>query len=71
MGIKRDDLDAVGLLYQCIKELFHEHSPNSDDSLLEQFDEHVSHVLQDLSAKLTETQLTAIKTIQVLKVILL
>lgn len=68
IGIKRDDLDAVGLLYQCIKELFMEQNPEKDETLLEQFDDHVKHVMHDLSSKLAENEETAFKIVQVLKV---
>jgi len=67
IGIKRDDLDAVGLLYQCIKELFMEQNPEKDETLLEQFDDHVKHVMHDLSSKLAENEETAFKIVQVLK----
>ncbi len=71
IGIKRDDLDAVGLLYQCIKELFMEQNPDKDEILLEQFDDHVKHVMHDLSSKLTENEELPFKLIQVLKVSLI
>ena len=67
IGIKRDDLDAVGLLYQCIKELFMEQNPDKDEILLEQFDDHVQHVMHDLSSKLAENEDIPLKLIQVLK----
>jgi len=67
IGIKRDDLDAVGLLFQCIKELFNEQSHNQDEVLLQQFDDHVEHVLHDLRSKMTETDDIPFKLIQVLK----
>lgn len=69
IGIKRDDLDAVGLLYQCIKELHMEQNPEKDDLLLEEFDDHVKHVMQDLSMKLAEKHQGAFKLVQVLKVL--
>lgn len=68
IGIKRDDLDAVGLLFQCIKELFNEHNPDKDETLLEQFDDHVKHVMQDLGSKLAENDESRNRMVQVLKV---
>lgn len=52
IGMKQEDLEAVGTLYDCIRELYKEKGINKDEKLVEEFDEHIKHVMNSLTAKL-------------------
>lgn len=68
MGLRSDDLEAVAVLYDCIRELFKEQNPDKDNLLADQFDEHVQHVMRDLTVKLNSKDSKAVMHTNVLKV---
>lgn len=68
LGLKSDDLEAVAVLYDCIRELFKEQTPDKDHLLAEQFDDHVQHVMHDLNIKLNQRDSRNIMQTNVLKV---
>lgn len=69
LGLKSDDLEAVAVLYDCIRELFKEQNPEKDHLLADQFDEHVKHVMHDLTIKLNSKDTKNIMHTNVLRVI--
>ena len=69
VGLKQEDLEAVGVLYDCIRELFKEQRPDKDKSLAEEFDDHVKNVMYDLSNKLAQKNSTIIQNTHVMKVL--
>lgn len=70
LGLNSDDLEAVAVLYDCIRELFKEQDPNKDAVLADQFDEHVKHVMQDLTNKLNSKESKNVMQTNVLKVLI-
>ena len=53
-SIRQDDLEALSILYECIREVQKEVNPEKDHLLVEQFDEHVRNILFDLNTKLDD-----------------
>lgn len=68
IGLTTEDLKAVALLYDGVRELIREQNPEKDNSLAEQFDEHVKYIIRDLTTKLNSKDSRAIKQTNVLKV---
>ena len=52
VSLKPEDLEAVAVLYDCIRDLHKEQDQDSDKVLAEQFDTHVRNVMSDLCQKL-------------------
>jgi len=52
IGMRQEDLEGVGTLYDCIRELYKEKGINKDEKLVEEFDEHIKNVMNTLTAKL-------------------
>ncbi len=69
LGLKQEDLEAVGVLYDCIRELFKEQRPDKDKFLAEEFDDHVKNVMFDLSNKLAQKHPTIIQNSHIMKVL--
>ena len=53
-SIKQEDLEALSMLYDCIREVQKQANPDKDNFLVEQFDEHVRNILFDLNKKLDD-----------------
>ena len=68
LGLKSDDLEAVAVLYDCIRELFKEQDSNKDHTLADEFDEHVKHVMHDLTVKLNSKDSKSVMQTNVMKV---
>lgn len=52
--IKQEDLETLSSLYDSIRQIHKEVSPENDNVLAEQFDEHVRNILYDLNSKLED-----------------
>ena len=67
-NLKPDDLEAVAVLYDCVRDLYKEQDENSDKVLAEQFDTHVRNVMNDLGQKINTKNESAVANSHVLKV---
>ena len=67
-ALKPDDLEAVAVLYDCVRDLYKEHDESSDKILAEQFDTHVRNVMSDLGQKMNAKNEPIMANSHVLKV---
>lgn len=70
-NLTKDDIDGVSDLFELIRELLKESSPENDKSLMDQFNNHIKHIKMDLNLKLKPDIPSNIALTQLNKVILI